>query len=112
VLVHDLSFIDRRQVSARDYLIAVVFLISVVVVLIVVGIAWLILKSWIRGLIGDIRRKSFLDELAGTPGSQREVLSQVRTALRELESSQRLEIDYRENWTPEALQHLVKERLE
>jgi len=112
VLVHDLSFIDRRQVSARDYLIAVVFLISVVVVLIVVGIAWLILKSWIRGLIGDIRRKSFLDELAGAPGSQREVLSQVRTALRELESSQRLEIDYRENWTPEALQHLVKERLE
>lgn len=112
VLVHDLSFIDRRQVSARDYLIAVVFLISLAVVLIVVGIAWLILKSWIRGLVGDIRRKSFLDELSGTPGSQREVLSQVRTALRELESSQRLEIDYRENWTPEALQHLVKEQLE
>jgi trehalose 6-phosphate synthase/phosphatase len=112
VLVHDLSFIDRRQISARDYLITVVFLISVVVVLIVVGVAWLILKSWIRALIGDIRRKSFLEELPLTSGSQREVLSQVRAALKDLESAQRLEIDYRENWTPEALQHLVKEQLE
>ena len=112
VLVHDLSFIDRRQVSARDYLIAVMFLLSAVVVLIVVGVAWLILKSWIRALIGDIRRKSFLEDLPLTGGSQREVLSQVRAALRELESAQRLEIDYRENWTPDALQHLVREQLE
>ncbi|MBL8524642.1 MAG: trehalose-6-phosphate synthase [Betaproteobacteria bacterium] len=112
VLVHDLSFIDRRQISARDYLIAVMFLLSAIVVLIAVGVAWLILRSWIRALIGDIRRKSFLQELPLTGGSQREVLSQVRTALRELESAQRLEIDYRENWTPEALQHLVQEQLE
>jgi len=112
VFVHDLSFIDRRQVSARDYLIAAMFLVSTIVVLIVVGITWLILKSWIRALIGDIRRKSFLEDLPLARGSRREVLSQVRTALRELESAQRLEIDYRENWTPEALQHLVKEQLE
>jgi len=32
------------------------------------------------------------------------ILREVRQVLREMEASQRLEIDYRENWTPMALQ--------
>ncbi len=110
-IVHNLGFIDRRQITARDYLIAIVFLFGMAVVVLVVGIAWLILKSWVRSLVGDIRRKTFFDVPSGEAKSRSEVLSAVRLALRELESAQRLEIDYRENWTPEALQHLVREQL-
>ncbi|MEP7155100.1 MAG: trehalose-6-phosphate synthase, partial [Betaproteobacteria bacterium] len=111
ILIHDLSFIDRRQVSARDYLIAIVAIISLVAIAIAVGVAWVILKLWIRSLVSDIRKKSFLGDAASRLSGNSDVLSQVRAALNELESSQRLEIDYRENWTPEALKHLVRERL-
>ena len=112
ILVHDLSFIDRRQVNARDYMLAVVAIVSLVAIAVAVGVAWVILKLWIRSLVGDIRKKSFLGDLSAKPGGASEVLTQVRSALRELETAQRLEIDYRENWTPEALKHLVQEQLQ
>ncbi len=37
---------------------------------------------------------------------------QVRRALRDIETTQRLEIDFRENWTPQALQQVVRENLD
>ena len=39
------------------------------------------------------------------------VLSQVRQVMREIEESQRLEIDYRENWTAQALHQVVHDQL-
>src|SRR6202012_4532714 len=39
------------------------------------------------------------------------VLSQVRQVMREIEESQRLEIDYRENWTAQALHQVVRDQL-
>jgi len=39
------------------------------------------------------------------------ILSQVRKVLAEAEEQQRLEIDYRENWTPQALQQVVRDQL-
>ncbi|MBL8519179.1 MAG: trehalose-6-phosphate synthase [Betaproteobacteria bacterium] len=111
ILVHNLSFIDRRQVNARDYMLAVIAMVSLIAVAVAVGVAWVILKLWIRSLVGDIRKKTFLGELSSQAGGTHEVMMQVRSALRELETAQRLEIDYRENWTPEALKHLVREQL-
>lgn len=112
ILVHDLSFIGRRQVNARDYMLALIALVSLIAIAVAVGVAWVILKLWIRSLVGDIRKKSFLGDASTRSGGTSEVLAQVRAALRELESSQRLEIDYRENWTPDALKHLVREQLQ
>ena len=112
ILVHDLSFIGRRQVNARDYLIAAIALVSLIAIAVAVGVAWVILKLWIRSLVGDIRKKTFLGEVTSRPGSDNEVLTQVRAALHDLERAQRLEIDYRENWTPDALKHLVRGQLQ
>jgi metal-sulfur cluster biosynthetic enzyme len=36
---------------------------------------------------------------------------QVRKAMREIETTQRLEIDFQENWTPQALQQVIREHL-
>ena len=61
-------------------------------------------------LIRDIRSRRFLDNAQSGPLSL-PILRQVRKVLREMEESQRLEIDYRENWTPQALQQVVREQL-
>jgi len=42
-LIHDLSFIDRRQSRLRDYLIAFATLATLLTVLLSVGVAWLVL---------------------------------------------------------------------
>ena len=109
-LVHDMSFIDRRHTKARDYLIAFGVLSAIVLALLSVAAAWLVLRAWGSTLVRDIQSRRFLDEAAS--GSGAPILSQVRKVLREIEHDQRLEIDYRENWTPQALAHVVREGLE
>jgi len=111
MLVHDLSFVDRRHSAARDYLIAFGVMSAVVLALLSVAAAWLLLRRWGALLVRDIQRRGFLDD-AESHGSSAPILTQVRKVLREIEHDQRLEIDYRENWTPNALAHVVREGLE
>ncbi|MCI3952725.1 MAG: otsA, partial [Burkholderiales bacterium] len=61
-------------------------------------------------LVGDIRGRRFLDDARSDPGS-RPLLTQIRRVLREVETTQRLEIDFHENWTPQALQQVVRDHL-
>ncbi len=111
LLVHDLSFIDRRQTTARNYVLASV-VVAAAVLAILGGLAVrFLLNRWIRLLLGDISRKRFLDD-AESARSSLPVLTRVRELLRELEAKQRLEIDFRENWTPQGLQEVVRGQLE
>ena len=109
-VTHDLGFAASRQTRARRYLIAFTAVSVVVLGLLVVLIAWFMLKRWAAILIGDIRSRRFLDDAQSSSLSM-PVLSQVRQVMREIEESQRLEIDYRENWTAQALHQVVRDQL-
>ena len=109
-VAHDLGFAATRQTRARRYLIAFTAVSVVVIGLLVVLIAWFMLRRWAAILIGDIRSRRFLDD-AHSSSMSMPVLSQVRQVLREMEESQRLEIDYRENWTAQALHQVVRDQL-
>ncbi len=110
LMLHDLSFVDRRQRTARDFVLAFVGISILLLALLIVLVAWLQLRRWVQVLLGDIRGKRFLDN-AQSPRYSLPILSQVRQVLAEAEEQQRLEIDYRENWTPQALQQVVREQL-
>jgi trehalose 6-phosphate synthase/phosphatase len=109
-VVHDLGFAAYRQTQARRYLLAFGAIVVIVLGLLMVLIAWSVLKRWAALLIGDIRSRRFLDDAHSSVLSI-PVLSQVRQALREIEESQRLEIEYQENWTAQALHQVVREQL-
>jgi len=110
LLVHDLSFIDRRQATARNFVLA--FAVLAVAVLGLMGglFTRYMLNRSVRVLLGDIRSRRFLDDALSSRSSQ-PVLSSVRKLLGEIEQSQRLEIEFHENWTPQALQQVVREHL-
>jgi trehalose 6-phosphate synthase len=110
LIAHDLSFADRRRSTVRDYLIAFVGVGAVVLALGFVAAAWWSLRRWSGALISDIRSRRFLED-AKSATTSLPILSQVRQVMRELERSQRLEIEYRENWTPVALQQVARENL-
>jgi trehalose-6-phosphate synthase len=110
LMLHDLSFVDRRQRTARDFVLVFVGISVLLLALLVVLVAWLQLRRWAEILIGDIRGKRFRDD-AKSPRSSMPILSQVRKVLAEAEAQQRLEIDFRENWTPQALRQVVREHL-
>jgi trehalose-6-phosphate synthase len=106
-----LSFPDVRQTTVRNFLIAAVVIGAAMFALAVGLSARLLLNRWIRLLLGDIRARRFLDDAASS-GDSEPILTRVREALREVEERQRLEIDFRENWTPQALQQVVRDQLE
>jgi trehalose 6-phosphate synthase/phosphatase len=110
LMLHDLSFVDRRQRTARDFVLVFVGISVLLLALLVVLVAWLQLRRWVEILIGDIRGKRFRDD-AKSPRSSMPILSQGRKVLAEAEAQQRLEIDFRENWTPQALRQVVREHL-
>jgi trehalose 6-phosphate synthase/phosphatase len=110
LIVHDLSFIDRRQSSARNYVLAVAGVAASVLALFLGFVFWLLIRRWVNELLGDIRGRRFLDDARSEPGS-RPLLTQIRRVLREVETTQRLEIDFHENWTPQALQQVVRDHL-
>jgi trehalose-6-phosphate synthase len=110
VMLHDLSFVDRRQRTARDFVLVFVGISILLLALLIVLVAWLQLRRWAAVLLGDIRGKRFLDN-ALSPRESLPILSQVREVLAEAEEKQRLEIDFRENWTPQALQQVVHDHL-
>ena len=108
LLAHDLGFIDRRRTTARNLALASV-LVAAVVLAILAGLAVrLLFNRWLRLLLGDISKLRFLDD-AESPAAAQPALRQVRELLDELEAKQRLEIEFHENWTPQALQQVVRE---
>ena len=110
LLVHDLSYIDRRQTRARTFALAF-FVIGIAALAALGGIGFrLLLHRWIGLLLGDLRNRRFMDD-AITSSSSAPVLRRVREMLKELEERQRQEIDYQENWTPQALQRVVHDHL-
>jgi trehalose 6-phosphate synthase len=111
LLIHDLSFIAHRQTTARNFLLAAIISAAGALALLLAFTLRLLLNRWIRLLIGDISSRRFLDD-AKSPRTTLPVLLKVRETLRELEVTQRQEIDFRENWTPQALQQVVREHLQ
>ncbi len=110
LMIHDLSFVDRRQRTARDFVLVFVGIAVLLLALLIVLVAWLQLRRWAEILIGDIRGKRYRDN-AQSSSESLPILSEVRQVLAEAEERQRLEIDFRENWTPQALQQVVREHL-
>ncbi len=111
LIVHDLSFVESRSSRARDYLVAFLGVAGILIIALCVLIAWLVFRGWVRLLVKDIRNRRFMGEAAGSQVSG-SVIGQVRQVLKEIEQTQRQEIDFRENWTADALHHVVKEHLE
>ena len=110
VIVHELSFIGRRQSTARYDVLALSGVFAGLLALLVGFVFWLLLRRWVDVLVGDIRGRRFLDD-ARSESESRPILTQIRTVLREAERTQRLEIDFHENWTPQALQQVIREHL-
>jgi trehalose 6-phosphate synthase len=110
LILHDLSFVDRRQSTARGYLLAFAAISALTLASLAVLAVWLLLKRWAKVLVSDISSRRFLDD-AQSPRISMPILSQVREVLQQIEETQRLEIDFRENWTPHALKQVVQEHL-
>ena len=111
VLVHDMSFVDRRSADTRKYLIGFFILLGVVVSLITVLIAHLSWRGWVAGVQALLRGEGIIQpfQQPANPDLQ-PLVGEVRALLREVDASRR-NMERGAVWNPEMLRSVLRNEL-
>ena len=111
VLVHDMSFVDRRSADTRRYLIGFFILLGIVVSLITVLIAHLSWRGWMDGVRALLRGEGIIQPFHGPPDPELQPLvGEVRALLREVDASRRT-MERGAIWNPERLRSVLRNEL-
>ena len=93
----DSRFMDRRRSILHEYIIALLAVSAIALGLLFVMAGWWAFRRWVLALVNDIRGRRFRDDATTTARLSLPNRIQFRQVLREVEASQRLEIEYQEN---------------
>ncbi|MDP2707274.1 MAG: trehalose-6-phosphate synthase, partial [Burkholderiales bacterium] len=112
VMVHDMSFVQRRSEDTKKYVFYLFVAIGAIVSLITVVIAELSWRGWVAGLKSLIRGESFrhsgnevrMPEL-------RPVARDLQVLIRDLESERRSRDESQVNWSAETLRGILRDDL-
>lgn len=111
ILVHDMSFIERRSADTRKYVISLFALLAVVISLITVFIAHLSWRGWISGVKGILRGDLLQPSASATPPEMRPLLGDLRALLHDLNVERQGANDTSKLWTPDKLRELLQGEL-
>ncbi|HJW54781.1 MAG TPA: trehalose-6-phosphate synthase [Burkholderiaceae bacterium] len=111
ILVHDMSFIERRSADTRKYVITMFALLAVVISLITVIVAHLSWRGWINA-VKDILRGDLLPRTPSSSTSEvQPLVGDLRALLHEFNIERRVQTDSPQLWTPDKLRSLLHEQL-
>lgn len=112
VLVHDMSFVDRRSQETKKYVFYFFVGLGFIVSLITVVIAQLSWRGWVQGLRALLRGEGLVRpaERISMP-ELRPIARDLRFLIREIESEYRPRDDSQLTWTPETLRSILREDL-
>lgn len=111
VLLHDLSFIDRRSLDTRRYLIIFIVVLGFTMALITMVVAQISWRGWVNGVRGILRGEGLVRPLLAPPPELQPFASEVRARLRDLEDEYRRSLDLVSVWNPERLRSLLLTQL-
>ena len=110
VLVHDLSFIERRSQDTRRYLVGLITGLGVVIALITVVVAQLSWRGWVRGARALMRGEGLLTPLVPVP-ELAPLAGELRARLRDLEDEYRRGLGPETVWDAQRLRSLLRSQL-
>ncbi|MDH4289478.1 MAG: trehalose-6-phosphate synthase [Aquincola sp.] len=112
VLLHDMSFVDRRSVETRWLLIALIAGMGFVIAVSTVAVAQLSWRGWLEGARALLRGEGLVRPLAPTMPGLAPLADELRARLRDLED------EYRRSaapemlmWSPERLRVMLHQQL-
>ena len=111
LVVHDMSFIERRSADTKKYIVYLFAAIGAVIALITVIIAELSWRGWMSGIKALIRGQSLA--LSPVPQSRelRPIARDLEAMVRELEAERRMRDESQISWVPESLRAILREDL-
>ena len=108
VLVHDMSFVERRNQETRQYLFYFFICLGVIVSLITVVIAQLSRRGWEQGVRALLRGEGLFRPSSRTDLSEfRPIAKDLRSLIRDIEAEHHARTDDQVTWTPETLKELL-----
>jgi trehalose-6-phosphate synthase len=110
VLLHDLSFIERRSQDTRQYLIIFITALGLAIALITVVVAQLSWRGWVSGVRGILRGEGLVRPLLTAP-EMAPFAADLRERLRDLEDEFRRAHGPQTDWSPETLRTLLRTQL-
>ncbi len=112
VLVHDMSFVERRSTDTRKYVIILFLVQGVVISLITVFVAHLSWRGWLEGVRAMMRGEGILRPFSQPASAELQPLvGEMRLLLRNLETERRHADDMTTTWNPAALRALLNKQL-
>ena len=110
ILVHDMSFVERRSADTRSYLIGMFVVLGVVISLVTVFIAHLSWRGWVSGVRALLRGEGIVQPFGQASADVHPLASDLRALLRDLDMSRRSR-DQTATWSPEMLRGVLREQL-
>lgn len=110
ILVHDMSFVERRSADTRRYLIGMFVVLGIVISLVTVFIAHLSWRGWVSGVRALLRGEGIVQPFGQASADVHPLASDLRALLRDLDMSRRSR-DQTATWSPEMLRGVLREQL-
>ncbi|MBC5767147.1 trehalose-6-phosphate synthase [Ramlibacter albus] len=110
VLLHDLSFIERRSQDTRRYLIGMIAALGLVISFITVVVAQLSWRGWVNGARALMRGEVLLAPITSSP-ELAPLAADLRGRLRDLEDEYRRSQGPETEWNAGRLRQLLKTQL-
>ena len=111
VLLHDLSFVERRSQDTRKYLIILIAGLGAAFALVTVVVAQLSWRGWVSGTRALLRGEGLVRPLVSGSPELAPVAAELRQRLRDLEDEYRRARQPDALWNPQRLQSLLQTQL-
>lgn len=111
VVLHDLSFFDRRSLETRRYLLIFIVGLGLTIALITMAVLQLSWRGWVSGMRAILRGEGLIKPLLDQPPELQPFASEVRARLRDLEDEFRRSQGLVAAWDPERLRALLHTQL-
>jgi trehalose 6-phosphate synthase len=112
VVVHDMSFVERRSAETRKYLFYFFLGLGFIVSLITVVVAQLSWRGWVQGLRALLRGEGLFRPAEKSERAElRPIASDLRALIHDLEAEHRSRDDQQMPWTPDTLRGILRRDL-
>lgn len=113
MLVHDMSWAERRSSDTKWYLFYLFAIIGIVISLVTVLVAHLSWRGWVAGVRAMLRGEGLVELIGGQrhrPELQ-PVAQDLRALIHDLESDKRMRDESQMSWTPASLKAILHDHL-
>jgi trehalose 6-phosphate synthase len=113
ILVHDMSFVERRSADTRKYIVMLFVLIGVVISVITVFVAYLSWRGWMDGVRAILRGEGILQPFKkpAVASEFQPLVGDLRILLRTFDVERRFADDATITWSPDSLRKLLHKQL-